>query len=80
MDVTLVKADGTEIPMPSGFDEFSPLANRNYDDVSEEAAKNSQLLEKIMLKYGFNGYPYEWWHYSDAVRYHTVDFIEDSEE
>ncbi len=80
VDVTLVKADGTEIPMPSGFDEFSPLANRNYDDVSEEAAKNSQLLEKIMLKYGFNGYPYEWWHYSDAVRYPTVDFIEGSEE
>ncbi len=72
VDITLVGSDGFPVEMPSGFDEFGPLADRNYSDVSEVAAKNAKLLEEIMLKHGFIGYDKEWWHFSDTVKYEVV--------
>lgn len=73
VDVTLVLRDGTEISMPSGFDEFSALADRDYGDVSREAADNARLLERAMEAHGFTGYAAEWWHYSDGVTYPVVE-------
>ncbi len=73
VDITLVKLDGSEVEMPSGFDEFSDKANRNYDDVSETAAQNSKLLEKAMQDAGFKGYSAEWWHYTDTDSYEYDD-------
>lgn len=72
VDITLVRADGTEIPMPSGFDEFSALADRDFSDVSPEAGQNAALLDAAMTAEGFVGYIGEWWHYSDSVRYDVV--------
>lgn len=73
IDVTLVMSDGTQITMPSGFDDFSALADRDYSDVSGEAAENAQILEDAMSSHGFNGYSAEWWHYSDSTSYPVVD-------
>ena len=73
VDVTLVMADGSEIEMPTGFDNFSALADRDYSDVSSAAAKNAKLLENLMKKHGFNCYFGEWWHYSDSVTYSVID-------
>lgn len=73
IDVTLVMADGAQITMPSGFDDFSALADRDYSDVSDEAAENAQILEDVMSSHGFNGYSAEWWHYSDNTSYPVVD-------
>lgn len=72
VDVTLVLADESEVRMPSGFDDFSTLADRDYGDVSAEAAYNAQLLEKLMVAHGFVGYSAEWWHYSDTISYSVV--------
>ncbi len=72
IDVTLVTTDGKEIEMPSGYDEFSALADRDYSDVSSAAAKNAALLESVMKKHGFKGYQAEWWHYTDTVSYRVV--------
>ena len=72
VDLTMVRADGTEIPMPSGFDEFSALADRNYSDVSAQARQNVAVLEAAMQAEGFVGYSAEWWHYSDGVVYDVV--------
>lgn len=69
IDLGIVYSDGSEVELPSGFDEFSLLADRNYSDVSEEAAENSRMLEEIMTTYGFSGYWGEWWHYSDQNIY-----------
>lgn len=69
IDVTLVDADGVEVEMPTGFDDFSPLADRNYSDCTESAANNAQLLEILMEKHGFSGYYGEWWHFSDTTTY-----------
>ena len=69
IDLTLVDADGAELTMPTGFDDFSVKANREYSDCTPEEAGNAQLLEILMEKHGFSGYHGEWWHYSDTVSY-----------
>lgn len=68
IDVTLVTLDGKPVEMPSGFDDFSALADRNYEDVSAVAAEHAALLESVMSACGFVGYEKEWWHYSDQER------------
>lgn len=65
LDLTLVLSDGTEIEMPTGFDDFSALADRDYSDVSETARENATLLENAMQSAGFTPYYNEWWHYTD---------------
>ena len=72
VDITLVRSDGSAVEMPSDFDEFSPLADRDYSDVSQTAADNAILLEQAMTAAGFTGYSGEWWHYSDTVSYPVV--------
>lgn len=72
VDITLVTLDGGAVEMPSGFDEFSALADRDYSDVSETAAQHASLLEQAMTDAGFIPYSGEWWHYSDSVQYEVV--------
>lgn len=67
VDVTLVRTDGTGIEMPTDFDDFSPLADRDYSDVSNSAAENARTLENAMTAAGFEAYYNEWWHFSDAA-------------
>lgn len=69
VDITLVDADGKELEMPTGFDDFSAKADRNYSDCTETAAAHAELLEILMEKHGFRGYSGEWWHYSDTDEY-----------
>ncbi len=76
VDVTLAYADGTELVMPTGFDDFSELADRDYSDCSEEAAANAILLEGQMEKYGFKPYSGEWWHFSDTQSYPVDESFE----
>ncbi len=72
IDVTLADNEGNLLEMPSDFDDFTALADRDYSDVSDTAAKNSQLLEDAMIKAGFKPYFNEWWHYNDTVDYDVV--------
>lgn len=69
VDVTLVDENGEEIPMPTGFDDFSPLADRDYSDCSFDAMLNALLLEQTMQRHGFSGYKGEWWHFTDTDSY-----------
>lgn len=69
VDVTLTDPDGNVVEMPSGFDDFSALADRDYSDVSETAAANAQLLENVMTDCGFRPYSGEWWHFTDTDDY-----------
>lgn len=73
IDITLVHQDGTCIEMPTDFDDFSLLADRDYNDVSETARQNAQLLEQTMEAAGFIGYTGEWWHFSDCEPYPYED-------
>ncbi len=69
VDITLVDSTGEEIIMPTGFDDFSKKADRDYNDCSEIAAANAEYLEHVMYQNGFKGYSSEWWHYSDTDVY-----------
>lgn len=69
VDITLVDANGQELQMPTGFDDFSALADRDYSDCPPEAAANARLLEQVMTEAGFRGYVGEWWHFTDLTDY-----------
>lgn len=69
VDVTLVDSQGREVEMPTGFDDFSKKADRDYSDCTREAADNALILEALMEKHGFSPYKAEWWHYSDTEGY-----------
>lgn len=74
VDVTLVDADGAELAMPTGFDDFTKLADRDYSDVKSKAAKkNVLLLENTMTDCGFKPYSGEWWHFSDTTEYNAAE-------
>ncbi len=72
VDLTLVRPDGSEVPMPSDFDNFTALADRDYSDVPAGAAENARLLEEVMTAHGFIPYSAEWWHYTDEDSYDVV--------
>lgn len=69
VDVTLTDAGGREVVMPTGFDDFSKLADRDYADCPTEAADNALILQVLMEKHGFSGYKNEWWHFIDTESY-----------
>ena len=63
VDITLVDHNGRELEMPTGFDDFTERAHRDYRGGSAQALKNRQLLEDVMKKYGFIPLATEWWHF-----------------
>lgn len=65
VDVTLAWPDGSELPMPSGFDEFSERASHLYSGGDSAALANRGVLRSCMEQAGFKAYDAEWWHYSD---------------
>lgn len=66
LDLTIVDGNGKEVLMPSGFDEFTSRADRDYSDVSQEAAHNAVFLKDVMTRHGFRSIFYEWWHFIDS--------------
>lgn len=70
VDLTLYDLEtGNILPMPTDFDDFSALADRDYSDCDPEAAQNARLLEDMMKKHGFKPYKAEWWHFTDTDSY-----------
>lgn len=65
VDVTLVTLNGEPVPMPTGFDDFTPQACSHYHHSDEEVAKNLKILQTAMRESGFHFLPAEWWHYID---------------
>ena len=77
VDLTLVDLEtGEKLEMPTGFDDFSARADRDYGDCPDAAAENARLLESIMKKHGFKPYSAEWWHYTDADSYPVAEEFE----
>ncbi|MBR2189757.1 MAG: D-alanyl-D-alanine carboxypeptidase family protein [Eubacterium sp.] len=76
IDITVVRSDGEEIPLPTGFDDFSLKADRDYSDCAEEEAENARMLEQAMEAAGFTGYQGEWWHYQDIDDYPGDDLAD----
>ena len=77
VDLTLVDLEtGEKLEMPTGFDDFSARADRDYGDCPDAAAENARLLESIMKKHGFKPYSAEWWHYTDTDSYPVAEDFE----
>ncbi len=64
MDLTLAKADGTELDMGTHFDFFSPKSWTADPTVGAAAHANRMLLAAAMRRRGFRGYDREWWHFT----------------
>ncbi|WP_027184686.1 M15 family metallopeptidase [Desulfovibrio inopinatus] len=62
VDLTLVDAEGKELPMPTEFDDFTKKASRAWkgDAVRHQ---NMLILENAMTTHGFEPLPSEWWHF-----------------
>lgn len=63
VDLTLIDLEGKELQMPSGYDDFSEKAHRNYQKATKTALANRKTLEAAMEKEGFQGLETEWWHF-----------------
>lgn len=64
VDLTLINlSTGKELPMPTGFDNFSDTAHAGFSSLSPEVIKNKNILKTVMEKYGFIMLDTEWWHF-----------------
>ncbi len=62
-DITLVDSNGNEIPMPTGFDDFTDKAHADYKNLTAEVKQNRDFLINSMRKFGFEVNNLEWWHF-----------------
>jgi D-alanyl-D-alanine dipeptidase len=64
VDVTLIELkNGTELPMPTAYDDFTARAGHAFTDLPPEVLANRAKLRDMMTKHGFEPLPSEWWHY-----------------
>ena len=76
VDISLYDLETREdLPVPTGYDNFTAYADRDYRDCAKDAAANAQLLEQTMEKHGFTPYFAEWWHFADTRDYPIDEFF-----
>ncbi len=63
VDLTILDLDGNPVEMPTDYDDFSPKAHRDYQDIPAAAIVHRHLLEEVMVRHGFIPLPSEWWHF-----------------
>jgi len=66
VDLTMVDlASGTEVPMGTAFDTFTPAAHTA--NAEGRFRRYRQILVRVMESEGFRNYEKEWWHFSYEV-------------
>ena len=50
--------------MGSPYDFFGKISNLDYQDLNAKQRSNRELIQRIMIKYGFRPYAQEWWHFT----------------
>ncbi|MEA2239173.1 MAG: zinc D-Ala-D-Ala dipeptidase [Thermoanaerobaculia bacterium] len=64
VDLTLIDLrTGNELPMPTPYDDFTPRARQDFNDLSPEVIANRAKLRDVMTRHGFDPLPSEWWHF-----------------
>lgn len=63
VDVTIVDSTGSEIPMPTPYDDFTERAWQGYMNLPDDVLKNREMLKTIMMRHGFLPIKSEWWHF-----------------
>jgi len=65
IDLTLLDmATGKEVDMGSPFDFFGEVSHPDCRTITEEQFENRMLLQKVMLRHGFEPIDCEWWHFT----------------
>jgi D-alanyl-D-alanine dipeptidase len=65
VDITLLDMkSGKEVDMGGPFDFFGELSHSDYKGITEEQFENRMLLQDVMVRNGFNTFPFEWWHFT----------------
>jgi len=62
----IVDLEGNNVELPCEFDDFSKKASIYYNDCSEKAKYNRDLLISTANKYGLIVNDDEWWHFYDS--------------
>ena len=64
VDLTIINLiTKEELPMGTGFDNFSDTAHQTFTALPEQILHNRYLLKNLMEKNGFKPLETEWWHY-----------------
>ncbi|NOR87397.1 MAG: peptidase M15 [Bacteroidales bacterium] len=64
LDITLLDENGEALDMGTPFDYFGPKSWPTSNEVTKEQKDNRMILQGMMIKYGFNPYQEEWWHFT----------------
>jgi D-alanyl-D-alanine dipeptidase len=64
VDLTLIDLkSGAELAMPTPYDDFTPRARQDFNDLPPAVIANRALLRDVMTRHGFDPLPSEWWHF-----------------
>ncbi len=63
VDVTLIDLRGGQLAMPTDYDDFTEKAHSDWAGASTLVKHNRDLLQEAMTRFGFEIYPFEWWHF-----------------
>ena len=64
VDLTLLDmATGKELDMGSPFDFFGEISHPSYTGITPEQYENRMILQRAMLRAGFEILDCEWWHF-----------------
>ncbi len=67
VDLTIIQSgSGKELDMGGAFDFFGPVSWPDSSQVPAVKRANRLLLRTLMIRYGFNPYEKEWWHFTLA--------------
>jgi zinc D-Ala-D-Ala dipeptidase len=71
VDATIVDDYGQALSMPTDFDDFTPASMFHYTGANPSVRSHLYLLQKALMRAGFDGQRMEWWHFStnDWKRY-----------
>ena len=65
VDLTLLDmTSGREIDMGSPFDLFSEKSHPDYRGITAEQYDNRMMIQKVMVRNGFEPLDCEWWHFT----------------
>ena len=65
VDLTLLDmSTGGELDMGSRFDLFSVVSHPDYKGITEQQYENRMMLQRVMVRSGFEPIDCEWWHFT----------------
>ena len=65
VDLTLLDmSTGGELYMGSPFDLFSVVSHPDYKGITEQQYENRMMLQRVMVRSGFETIDCEWWHFT----------------